>query len=75
MSMDKFPRRQFPIAREMLRAARRTRRVLAEDSYQADEAEAARRDLDEAEAALRAIEEDMSSERPQEKRPRRSLPH
>ena len=63
--MDKFPRRQFPIAREMLRAARRTRRVLAEDPY----------DLDEAEAALRAIEEDMSLERPREQKPKRFLPH
>jgi hypothetical protein len=63
--MDKFPRRQFPIAREMLRAARRTQRVLAEDPYS----------LDEAEIALRAIEEEMSLVGQRQQKTKRFLPH
>jgi hypothetical protein len=62
--MDKFARRQFPIAREMLRAAHRTPRLLAEDLC----------DLDEAEAALRAIEEEFSEGKPQQQT-KRFLPH
>lgn len=64
--MDQFPRRrQFPTTREMLRGARRTRRVLAEDPYY----------LDEAEVALRAIEEEMSLERQRYQKPKRCFPH
>lgn len=65
--MDKFPRRrQFSTTREMLRASRRTRRVLAEDVPH---------QLDETEVALRALEEEMSLVRGRPQKPKRFPPH
>ena len=65
--MDKFPRRrQFSTTREMLRATRRTRRVLAEDDPH---------QLDEVEVALRALEEEMALVRKGPQKTKRFSPH